>query len=82
MNNNNYQITILLDPDGKWTSRLQVLQDTDIRSPHRDQDDPSEGRRELSWIWLAARVSGRPTEATEGELNQSKLIHMKLLLVA
>lgn len=67
-----YSAITLLDPDGEWRSRLQLLKDTDIRSPHREEDDPTEGRRELSWIWLAGRAGGRPMLATEDELNQSK----------
>jgi hypothetical protein len=54
-----------LDPDGDWTTRLQHLDHTrDIRGPHRDEDDASEGNRDISWIWLAGRVEGRPSSDT------------------
>lgn len=41
-----------LCPDGEWSATLQPLRSKDIRGPQRDDDDESEGRRELSWIWL------------------------------
>jgi hypothetical protein len=60
----------VLDPGGTWAIRLQELKPTDIRPPIRDMDkapkpkqahndartDPeaSEGRRTISWIWLAS----------------------------
>jgi hypothetical protein len=48
-----------LDPDGDWRRRLLPLRPEDIRGPTR-QDDESEGRRELTWIWLAGRVAQVP----------------------
>ena len=76
-----YATLTLLDPNGEWTSHLQVLKDTDPRSPHREQDDPSEGHRELSWIWLAGHASGRPTHATGDELNQSESIQTDIIKI-
>ncbi|KIM73218.1 hypothetical protein PILCRDRAFT_15408 [Piloderma croceum F 1598] len=48
-----------LDPDGDWRRRLLPLRPEDIRGPTR-QDDESEGRRELTWIWLAGRAAQVP----------------------
>jgi hypothetical protein len=41
-----------LDPGGEWSKRLRVLKAEHIKGPRRDEDDASEGRRELSWIWM------------------------------
>ncbi|KIM80240.1 hypothetical protein PILCRDRAFT_9784 [Piloderma croceum F 1598] len=54
-----------LDPNGDWTARLRHLDHAcDIRGPHRDEDDESEGRREMFWIWLAGRADGQPSSDT------------------
>ena len=52
-----FQALSELDPNGAWTSRLKHLDHSkDLRLPRRDQDEePSEGRRELAWIWLVPR---------------------------
>lgn len=60
-----------LDPDGEWSATLLPLRSKDIRGPQRDDDaDESEGRRELSWIWLSPtvhhRVEGDDREVSEG----------------
>lgn len=64
-----------LDPGGEWADRLRYLNHaTDIRGPHREDDDPSEGKREMSWIWLAPRPNGCPTDAdSPNEMSDSKL---------
>lgn len=70
-----YNALLLLDPDGDWKQCLQSLvQSRDLRLPRHDKDDdPSEGRRELSWIWLAARSGSQPTAvASEDEVNDGK----------
>ena len=70
-----YEALKALDPNGQWTTRLQHLDHTrDIRGPHRDEDDESEGRREMSWIWLAGRADGRPSSdaITADEISTSK----------
>ena len=46
----------LVDPTGSWGERLRDLRDEDIRGPGRDDNEPSEGRREPSWIWLVPRA--------------------------
>jgi hypothetical protein len=40
-----------LEPDGLWIKHLLVLMPEHIKGPGREEDDESEGRRELSWIW-------------------------------
>lgn len=68
-----YNALTLLDLEGDWRSRLKHLADDDIRSPHRQEDDPSEGRRELPWIWLTTHGGSRPTVvASPDEVNDSK----------
>ncbi|KAF7976045.1 hypothetical protein HWV62_7952 [Athelia sp. TMB] len=74
-----YSALLSLDPDGVWRERLHELKPQDVCSPHRERDDddrpgakkrkarkerPSEGRRELSWIWLTNGPRGRPTMET------------------
>jgi hypothetical protein len=69
-----YEALKAIDPNGQWTTRLQYLDHArDIRGPHRDEDDESEGRREMSWIWLAGRTDGRPSSdtVTADEINTS-----------
>ena len=80
----------ILDPGGTWVVDLQELNPSDIRPPIRNVDgipkrkrarndsndqEASEGRRTLSWIWLAAR----PTDTESGgggkvqaEIDESK----------
>ena len=60
---------LVLDPNGSWTSRLRELNAGDVRAPCRDEEDVSEGRRELSWIWL----ENNGTSATEDEIGHSEL---------
>jgi hypothetical protein len=50
-----YAVLSALDPGGNWTTRLQELREGDIRGLGKDDDEPSEGRREPSWIWLVPR---------------------------
>ncbi|KAH7917878.1 hypothetical protein BV22DRAFT_1025551, partial [Leucogyrophana mollusca] len=57
---------LTLDPNGPWTAILKVLQEDDVKGPHRNEDDPGEGTRELTWIWLVPR-----TEHTgDNEVNE------------
>jgi hypothetical protein len=69
-----YAALMLLDLGGEWTLRLKPLADKDICSPHRQEDDPTEGKRELSWIWLTPNAGGHPNgQVTEDEISDSKL---------
>jgi hypothetical protein len=45
---------LVLDPTGNWQTYLLQLKEEDVRAPGRRENE-SEGRRELSWIWLDAR---------------------------
>lgn len=63
----------VLDPDGDWKVRLQVLKPEDIRGPGREEidtrerrPDQAEKRREPSWIWLVPRSETGP-DATSAE---------------
>ncbi|KAI0654576.1 hypothetical protein C8Q70DRAFT_876809, partial [Cubamyces menziesii] len=44
----------VLDPSGSWTDTFKPLLDSDIRGPRREDDSrtTSDGRYEVSWIWL------------------------------
>ena len=55
----------VLDPNGNWRDRLLPLHNEDIRGPARSDDEESEGRRELSWIWLTLRSV--PVASVEGD---------------
>ena len=62
-----------LDPAGDWLQRLLPLRGEDIRGPGRGEDEESEGRRQLSWIWQTARRTpldhGDEFEIAEGMFN-------------
>lgn len=66
-----------LDPNGVWQHRLRRLDHSkDLRLPGRDKEedaDPkkrvSEGRREISWIWLAPRADGVRDAASGDEYS-------------
>ena len=65
-----------LDPDGGWKERLKELKPSDIRGPGREIENPDDaktnGRFELSWIWLVARLpQERAENQTEDEFNHS-----------
>lgn len=68
-----YNTLSLLQPEGEWKKRFQVLHAEDIRGPERQPDDPtgqSRGRYEASWIWLVGRGS-RVIEPGEEELDET-----------
>lgn len=63
-----------LDPNGEWQKRLLPLLTRDVRGPGRYDEDKSEGRREVSWIWLTG------AQVTEGdELEQAEGVYLLLL---
>lgn len=47
-----------LDPSGGWAASYKPLLDSDLRGPCREDDEVilSEGRYEVSWIWLTPRT--------------------------
>ena len=53
---------LALDPSQQlspgWTRRFRELVDADIRGPGRETDDKSEGKFQLSWIWLLPHQTG------------------------
>jgi hypothetical protein len=66
-----FKALLTLDPNGDWTHRLKFLDHKkDLHSPRRDDDDPGESKRELSWIWLVSRDDG--TATSSDEINDSK----------
>jgi hypothetical protein len=63
-----YQAMLALDPSQQlgpgWMLRFKKLEDADIRGPGRESDDTSEGKFQLSWIWLVPRLTdGVPSES-------------------
>ena len=71
-----------LKPNGEWMSRLRPLTDADLKGPDGSGEEPlqlpsnarerpSEGRKELSWIWLsrgyqATTSNSAPVETPAG----------------
>ncbi|KAI0743686.1 hypothetical protein C8Q80DRAFT_1122101 [Daedaleopsis nitida] len=49
-----------LNPDGGWRTQFLVLHNEDVRGPGREDDKASEGRHQVSWIWLS-HPSSSPT---------------------
>jgi hypothetical protein len=60
---------LLLEPEGSWSQRYLELKPEDIRTPGRGDHEESEGRREVSWIWMV-RVNEADI-ASEEEINDS-----------
>jgi hypothetical protein len=63
-----------LDPGGDWMLRLLQLKADDVRAPCRSDEDESEGKRELSWIWVVQgdKVKELDTEVGMEEIDESK----------
>lgn len=63
-----------LDPNGSWADTLLPLLAKDVRGPQRrdDNDDPSEGRRELSWIWTHRGAYHAPDGGDEFDADEGK----------
>lgn len=64
------QYLAVLDPNGEWQRHLLPLLTKDVRGPGRNEDEPSEGRRELSWIWLLRPRQANETQGDEFELDE------------
>ena len=56
----------ILNPNGDWQCWLCLLHQADIQGPTRTDDDKSEGRQELSWIWVT--MNRVPIEGDEFEI--------------
>ncbi|TFY75959.1 hypothetical protein EWM64_g8053 [Hericium alpestre] len=58
-----YRALTVLDPDSSWVACLHFLKAEDICGPGREEDKVSEGRHEVSWIWLApTEVIAQPSD--------------------
>lgn len=76
-----YDALCSLNHPGNWRDRLRPLNhSTDLRLPGRDkemdkkkEERESEGRRELSWIWLAPRREGDRDTDTGDEYSIGEL---------
>ncbi|KAL1942373.1 hypothetical protein VTO73DRAFT_6437 [Trametes versicolor] len=44
---------INLNPSGDWSTTYKVLSDANLRGPRKEDMTSSEGRYEVSWIWLS-----------------------------
>ncbi len=66
---------VSLDKGGKWEGRFKELRDSDIRGPGREHDVASEGRYEMSWIWLVPRGPGMALlEGVDGQLDPAEFL--------
>lgn len=64
-----------IDPDGSWSVTFLPLRTKDVRGPQRNDDDESEGRRELSWIWLSPNANHR-VDADDAEVAEGLFIYL------
>lgn len=62
---------LALDAGGEWAQRLRELKAEHVKGPRRDDNDESEGRRELSWIWMI-RSQVEVNDLTAEELGESE----------
>jgi hypothetical protein len=70
-----------LDPAGSWSERFLELKPGHVKGPGRGKDDESEGRRELSWIWMMRSDSGNlNTGGNEIEVGDSKSLVVELYI--
>lgn len=84
-----YTALCALKPPGDWQARLRPLDHSkDLQLPGRDKEKDetkaereSEGRREISWIWLAPRREGDRDVATGDEYGIGAMLrsHCRLL---
>jgi hypothetical protein len=63
-----------LDPGGSWDEEFLELRQEHVRGPGRALDDQSEGRRELSWIWLVQPLSDDGA-STKAELDDGECLN-------
>lgn len=67
-----------LDAGGQWQSQFKILLDTDLRGPGRNDDNTStsEGRYQISWIWLVSRGPGDTTvlNGVQTELDPNEFL--------
>lgn len=53
---------LVLDPGGDWSTSYKVLLDADLRGPRKEDMKSSEGRYEVSWIWLSTTSTTRTVD--------------------
>jgi hypothetical protein len=63
---------LVLDANGSWSDQLLELHPEHVKAPRRGDGDESEGRRELSWIWMAKIGSGEKSTISKAELDDSE----------
>jgi hypothetical protein len=70
-----YSSLKVLNPTGEWALRLLELTAADVKPPRRDKEnDITEGKHVLSWIWIVQRGESVVSEdASEEEIGDSKL---------
>jgi hypothetical protein len=64
-----------LDSSGLWSERFLELKAEHVKGLHQGEDDESEGRGELSWIWMVkshSRPDDLNIQASEEEIGESK----------
>jgi hypothetical protein len=62
-----------LDPTGSWMGRFLELKAEHVKGPGRGRDEESEGRREVSWIWMMrAENQDGNMKADEEEIGDSE----------
>jgi len=59
----------VLEPGGSWLQKYLELKREHIRTPRRGDQEESEGRREISWIWMVR--ANDPDTASEEEISNS-----------
>ena len=69
-----------LRPHDPTVSHFLELKDEHVKGPHRDPDDVSEGRRELSWIWLVRGLgTADGDESDESKVNDCECYLLTVL---
>ena len=70
-----YNALCVLDANGTWTSRFQVLRDEDVRGPGRENDEGmiGDGYREMSWIWRVLDF----TDASEADSEYNNSLRVE-----
>jgi hypothetical protein len=69
------QAMLALDPSQRfrpgWLQRFRVLEDADVRGPGRETKDKSEGKFQLTWIWLVPRQPSNTSNNSVAPTNKS-----------
>jgi hypothetical protein len=65
---------LVLDANGAWSDQFLELRPEHVKAPQHGDDDESEGRHELSWIWMAQIGSGEKSTNSKAELDDSECL--------